>query len=166
MSYRDGPHVRPTRLVGFAGLVLIAAVLVTVSAAQATIVIGQSIAGVKLGDSTAQVKQILGKPTKNELGSFFYSGLRINIEHGKVAGILSFSKKQKTSKGITFGSSQTQLKRAYPQAKCEAGPYGPRSLFCAVVARLHGKESFTGFLFQTAATGVGEIELAYGNGKS
>ena len=63
-----------------------------------------------------------------------------------------------------MGSSRAQLKRAYPQAKCAEGPYGPKSLYCAVLAHFHGRKSFTSFLFGTAKGGVVEIELGYGVG--
>jgi hypothetical protein len=113
------------------------------------------------------VAALLGPPTSNENNSLFYPssiGLRIGMNAGRVDDVLSFSKKQKTSKGITIGSSRARVKSAYPQAKCAEGPYGPKSLYCAVVVRLHGRKSFTSFLFGTATGGVEEIELGYGVG--
>ncbi|HEV3070443.1 MAG TPA: hypothetical protein VGY76_03335 [Solirubrobacteraceae bacterium] len=91
-------------------------------------------------------------------------GLHFSMTNGRVSDVLSFSKKQKTSKGITIGSSRARMKSAYPQAKCAEGPYGPRSLYCAVLAHFHGRRSFTSFLFGTATGGVVEIELGYGVG--
>lgn len=143
--------------------------------AQANIVIGQSIAGVKLGDSEAQMTTVLGPPTRKESAgpaypgvvNIFYPssvGLHFTMTNGRVFGMLLFSKKQRTSKGITIGSSRAQMKKAYPHAKCAEGPYGPKSLYCAVLARFHGHKSFTSFLFQTATGGVVEIELGYGVG--
>ncbi len=149
------------------GLLVAASALAAASVASAKIVEGQSIAGVKLGDSKAQVKQVLGTPSKTDPNDFFYPtsvGLRINFKGGRVDGILSFSKKQKTAKGITIGSSASKLKRAYPQAKCSAGPYGPSSLYCVLKSRSHGQPSYTGFLFETTTGGVAEIELGYGGG--
>jgi hypothetical protein len=150
-------------------------VLALAPVAQANIVIGQSIAGVKLGDSEAQVTAVLGPPTSKESAGPAYPGivniyyptsvgLHFTMQSGRVFGVLSFSKKQKTSKGITIGSSRAQMKRAYPKAKCAEGPYGPKSLYCAVLARFHGRKSFTSFLFGTAKGGVVEIELGYGVG--
>jgi hypothetical protein len=143
--------------------------------AQANIVIGQSIAGVKLGDSEAQVTALLGPAASKESAGPAYPGivnlrypttvgLTVTLKAGRVYGILSFSKKQKTSKGITIGSSRAQMKKAYPHAKCLEGPYGPKSLYCAVLARFHGRKSFTSFLFQTATGGAVEIETGYGVG--
>ncbi len=168
--------VRRSSLAVVASLLLSAGVLAIAPSALASIVIGQSIAGVKLGASEAQVTAVLGAPTSKENAGPAYPnvvnlvypssvGLHISLEAGKVNDVLSFSKKQKTSKGITIGSSRAQLKRAYPQAKCAEGPYGPKSLYCAVLAHTHGRKSFTSFLFGGKANGgVEEIELGYGVG--
>jgi hypothetical protein len=159
--------VRRSSLATTLGLLLAAGVLAVAPSALASVVIGQSIAGVKLGDSEAQVRQVLGAPSSNLDGSFLYPtsvGLRIAFRHGRVSGVLSFSKKQRTSKGITIGSSRAHVKSAYPQATCLEGPTGPQSLYCAVVVRLHGRKSYTSFLFGTATGGVDEIELGYGSG--
>jgi hypothetical protein len=149
--------------------------MVAAPAALANIVIGQSIAGVQLGASEAQMTAILGPPMSKESAGPLYPGvvniyyptsvgLHFSMTNGRVSGALIFSKKQKTNKGIGMGSSRAQLKRAYPKAKCLEGPYGPKSLYCAVLARFHGRKSFTSFLFQTATGGVVEIELGYGVG--
>lgn len=143
-------------------------VLVVAPIALANVVIGQSIAGVKLGDSKAQVKKVLGSPSSSSATSFVYPtkiGLRVSFQHGQVSGVLSFSKKQKTAKGITVGSSTAALKSAYPQATCSEGPYGPSSLYCVMTARFHGRQSYTSFLVGMSGT-VEEIELGYGNGLS
>jgi hypothetical protein len=152
-----------------------AGIMVGAPSALASIVIGQSIAGVKLGDSEAQVTAVLGAPERKESAGSAYPGvvnlyyptsvgLHFSVTNGRVFGVLDFSKKQKTNKGIGMGSSRAQMKRAYPQAKCAEGPYGPKSLYCAVLARFHGRKSFTSFLFGTAKGDVTEIELGYGVG--
>ncbi len=156
-------------------LVLSCAGIVAAPSALANIVIGQSIAGVKLGDSEAQVTAVLGAPERKESAGPAYPGvvniyyptsvgLHFTMTKGRVSGALIFSKKQKTNKGVGMGSSRAQLKRAYPQAKCAEGPYGPQSLYCAVLAHFHGRKSFTSFLFGTAKGDVTEIELGYGVG--
>lgn len=152
---------RLTRLTGAVALIGTAA-LVAPPIASAKIVDGQSIAGVKLGDTTAQVEQVLGPPEKAELSGLFYPakfGLRLHLTGGHVDAMLSISKKQKTLKGITIGSSRSKMKAAYPQAKCEAGPYGPSSLYCTVKSHYHGKATYTSFLFGTAT--LTEIEVGY-----
>jgi len=168
--------VRRSSLAVVASLLLSVGVLAIAPSALASIVIGQSIAGVKLGASEAQVTAVLGAPERKESAGPAYPGvvniyyptsvgLHFSMTNGRVFGVLDFSKKQKTSKGIGMGSSRAQLKRAYPQAKCAEGPYGPQSLYCAVLARFHGRKSFTSFLFGGKANGgVEEIELGYGVG--
>jgi hypothetical protein len=160
-------NVRRSSIVAVLGLLLTAGVLAAAPAALANIVIGQSIAGVKLSATKAQVKKVLGPPTSSDPTNFFYPtsvGLRINFKSGRVGAILSFSKKQKTAKGITIGSSRARLKSAYPKAKCSEGPFGPNSLYCAVTAHYRGRKSFTSFLFETTTGGVVEIELGFGGG--
>ena len=166
---------RSISVVAVLGLLSSAAIMAVAPSALASIVIGQSIAGVKLGDSEAQVTAVLGSPASKENAGPAYPGvvniyyptsvgLHFSMTNGRVSGVLAFSKKQKTSKGIGMGSSRAQLKRAYPKAKCAEGPYGPRSLYCAVLAHFHGRRSFTSFLFGTATGGVVEMELGYGVG--
>jgi len=140
---------------------------VLAASAGATIVIGQSMGGVKLGDTPAQVKQALGKPSSSNSTDLLYPsrvGLRVTLKGGHVDGVLSVSKKQKTTKGITIGSSRSAVKAAYPSASCVEGPLGPSSLYCAVTARIGSRKSYTSFLFETASGGVSEIELGYGSG--
>ncbi len=179
-THKNGHRSAGTSLGARRGLLSVAAVamlaLALAPVAQANIVIGQSIAGVKLGDSEAQVTAVLGPPASKESAGPAYPGvvniyyptsvgLHFTMTNGRVSGALIFSKKQKTNKGIGMGSSRAQLKRAYPQAKCAEGPYGPKSLYCAVLARFHGRKSFTSFLFGgKAKSGVEEIELGYGVG--
>lgn len=160
-------NVRRSSMAGRLALILSVVLMTIAPAALATVVIGQSIAGVKLGDSKAQVKKTLGKPSRTDPSDFFYptsAGLRVHFKGGRVDGILSTSKKQKTSKGITIGSSSGAVKAAYPSAKCSTGPLGGSSLYCVVSAHYKGKASYTSFLVESATSGVIEIELGYGSG--
>lgn len=152
------------RLLGPVAVIGVLAGSGLVPAASANIVIGQSIGGVKLGDSKAELRQAFGKPQKVQFGEYFYATSRISFRNGDVEGMLWFSKEQKTAKGITIGSSRAQLKSAYPSANCLQGPYGPGSLYCAVTGHMQGRKSYTSFLFGRATGGVEEIELGYGNG--
>lgn len=167
--------MRRSSLAATLGVVLSTGLLAFAPSALASIVIGQSIAGVKLGASEAQVTAVLGPPERKESAGAAYPGvvniyyptsvgLHFTMTNGRVFGVLDFSKKQKTNKGITIGSSRARMKRAYPKAKCAEGPYGPKSLYCEVLTRFHGRKSFTSFLFGTATGGVVEIELGYGVG--
>jgi hypothetical protein len=98
-------------------------VLVAAPAAQAKILLGQSIDGIKLGEREAQVTARLGAPSfkmpNSEGASWGYpKGLegRIGFDHsGRVNGMWTASRHQKTNKGIGPGSSLVQLHKAYPQ---------------------------------------------------
>jgi ABC-type amino acid transport system permease subunit len=57
------------------GLLSSAAIMAVAPSALASIVIGQSIAGVKLGNSEAQVTAVLGPPTSKESAGPAYPGM-------------------------------------------------------------------------------------------
>jgi len=142
-------------------LVLVGAAAFT-PAASASIVVGKSIDGVKLGDTQARVLQVLGQPDSREHGWDYLRGLegRVSFDsHKRVGGIWTGSRQQKTSKGIGPGSSLAKLKRAYPRIRCETGPFGPQSLMCVIRSRLHGRKVETSFPFFTEAMGVREVDL-------
>ena len=155
-----------SKVVAVLSLMLTAGALAAAPTALANIVIGQSVAGVQLGATKAQAMAALRGQTHEQpavLGAeLFYSGfLRIHFTSGRVDKLLLYSKKQKTSKGITIGSSRAQLKSAYPQAKCEEGTT-PVYLYCVMAGHAKGRKSYTGFLFE-ATGGVVEIELGFGS---
>jgi len=146
---------------------LIAAMLLAggASTAAASIVVGQSVAGVKLGATTAQVKKTLGPP-ETPLGTeFFYPSpihLRISFKHGHVQQILSYSKRQRAN-GVAVGSDRAALQHAYPKARCVEGPLAPPYLYCVVGAHVQGRPSYTGFLFEHPDGPVVEVETGFGS---
>lgn len=142
--------------------------LLIANAAQASIVTGQSIAGVQLGATETQVKAALRGQTHEQPALFhselFYNEfLRIFFKRGQVDKVLSYSNKQKTTQGITIGSTQTQIKSAYPKAVCEEG-HNPVYFYCVLAGHAQGRKSYTGFLLEETG-GVVEIELGYGSVK-
>jgi hypothetical protein len=105
------------------------------SAGTGTIVPGQSIDGVKLGDTEAQVEQVLGRPEGQEAsgsesllgyekGSPFDGVVALNAQ-GKVIDLQTNTSRFKTGKGIHVGSPLKAVHKAYPQAKKGATPLGP-----------------------------------------
>ena len=117
---------------------LLAALSLAVAApsANATIVIGQSVAGVQLSATRAQVNRKLGPPVSHIGPELLYPesvGLRVRFKHGRVVKILSYLQRQQTSGGITIGSRRAQLARFYPHAKCQEG-HSPAYLYCVVAA--------------------------------
>jgi hypothetical protein len=155
------------RLLGPVAVIgVLAGIMSIAPAAEAKIVTGQSVAGVQLGATKAQAEAALRGETHGQplvLGAeLFYSDfLRAHFKSGQVDKLLSYSNKQKTAQGITIGSSRTQLKSAYPQAKCAEGS-NPAYLYCVLAGHAQGRKSYTGFLFE-ATGGVVEIELGYGS---
>lgn len=136
--------------------------LLAAPTALATIVLGQSVAGVKLGDTKAQVHHLLGEEDGRTNTVFYYRGRGINVffKAGRVSGFqVETNDGQKTTKGIAVGSSRAQVQAAYPQAKCEPEANVPESLYCTITTHYRGKVSYTGFKSPAPAYGVIEIEV-------
>jgi hypothetical protein len=135
--------------------------------ADANIVVGQSVAGVKLGDTATQVRAALRGQSPEHPALFhdelFYNEfLRISFKQGHVDKVLSYSKHQRTTKGITIGSTQAKVRSAYPPAKCVEGKT-PSYVYCVVGSRFQGRRSYTGFLSESPTGGAVEIELGFGS---
>ena len=150
------------------GLLLIVGLLASI--AQAKIVIGQSVAGVKLGDSQAQVQQQLGTPAytmpepKNGIQWGFPAVFMGRVSFDAtlhVRGMWTASKRQKTNKGIGPGSSLAQVRKAYPKIKCMTGPFGPKSLICVLKSKYQGRTVETAFPFFYRTAGAREVDIGF-----
>lgn len=168
---------------------VLAGLMVAAPAALATIVVGQGIAGVKLGDSEAQVKQVLGKPssicstcnssTPNEwwyntgrIGRNFFGPIDFDST-GHVMGMFTGSGSQMTSKGIhpelhgpklivrKRGSSLAEVRRAYPHVMCDAPPKSQGYAMCQLTSHYLGRKVITTFTIQSTRTGVDAIEIDF-----
>jgi hypothetical protein len=163
--------VRRAQLVALLSLMLTACALLAAPGALANIVIGQSIAGLKLGSSEAQVIEVLGSPTLKQppdyQGNVEWNYAKLPLEgalgltHGKLTGMWTSSKRQKTSKGIGVGASVAQVRKAYPTAKCSTGPFGPKSLICQLKAKYRGRVVETTFPFYTRSMGAREVDIDF-----
>jgi hypothetical protein len=164
------PAVRPSLRACCTAFAAVAAVGLLASAtAQASIVVGKSIDGIKLGETEAQVTQALGVPAyKTPEGSETSWGYpktlegRVGFKSGHVVGMWTASKSQKTNKGIGPGSKVAAVKRAYPAAKCSAGPFGPQSLICTLKSKYHGRTVETTFPFFSRSAGAREVDVDFG----
>ena len=162
---------RRSKLVVVLSLMLTAGVLAVAPTALANIVIGQSIAGLKLGASEAQIIKILGQPTLKQSpdyqGNVEWNYAKppllgaLGLTHGRLNGLWTSSKRQKTSKGIGVGSSVAQVRRAYPKAKCSTGPFGPNSLICVLKLTYEGRVVETAFPFYTRSMGAREVDIDF-----
>ena len=153
-------------------LLLVTASLATASGAWASIVVGQGIAGLKLGDTEAQVAGALGAPTlqqtPNSQGEVEWNYAKlplagaVGFANGELVGMWTSSKAQKTSKGVGVGSSLSKVKQAYPGIKCSTGPFGPKSVVCTLRSTYKGRRVETVFPFFTRSMGAREVDIDFG----
>ncbi len=142
------------------------------STASANIIVGQSIGGVKLGMTQAEVEAVTGPPGFKEPPDFEgriawkypagFDGVVGFDRELRVDAMWTDSKLQKTSKGIGAFSSYAKFRKAYPKLKCGPGPWIPKkSLDCQIKGTFEGKPVVTSILFYTRAEGVREVDLEY-----
>jgi len=123
---------------------------------------------VTIGETEAQVRDALGRPLAQRDGEWQYGklpiGLIITFKHKDVADVWTPRSEYKTSKGISVASSPTQVKAAYPQAKCTlgagpgAGP-GEESEACILKSKYHGHMVETAFEWRNKEKSMEEISI-------
>jgi outer membrane protein assembly factor BamE (lipoprotein component of BamABCDE complex) len=159
----------PVRRLSVALACAAAACLLTAPAGQAKIVVGKSVAGVKLGMTKKKVRKALGKPdevSKINAGAWNYTKpkLRVGFRKGRVNVLLTWDRKQKTGKGIGMGSTVEQVQAAYPDADCVLDPnVAPYIPICFIAKRYRGKKSETYFRFDTPDGKVTEMSTHFGS---
>jgi hypothetical protein len=108
-------------------LVACLAALAWAGAASALIVPQQSIAGIALNMTRAQVRAAKGDPISVEHGTndfgpytvFRYGRLRVTFQgNAGATGVFTTRPGQHTAKGIHVGSTQAELAAAYPHLRC------------------------------------------------
>jgi hypothetical protein len=158
----------PSRAAGLA----LAGVLALPATAAAAIAPGHGVAGVKLGDSTARVTAVLGKPVsvqKYKGGQSWFWGkgpvdwvtMRVRGRSTTVRGIETWDSKQRTAGGIGVGSSMTALRKAYPHLTCKNGWLGHPYSSCWILTAVAGKKIPTNFVLMkgkpVSTIDIGEI---------
>ncbi len=108
--------------------------LVLTASAGARLVPQRGMAGVQLGMSQTEVRDILGKPLAvlrqhNEFGPFteyrYPFLLRVVFQGNEsVTAIESRGRKERTARGAGVGSSRSELRRSVPDLRCEGGVQG------------------------------------------
>jgi hypothetical protein len=164
-----GTGTRRRGLMSLAAGFMVVLTLAGGTPASARVVMGQGIAGVQLGMTTEQVARVLGAQRGQRCGrgcvNWKYPTLPlygvVGFKDGQVSGMWTASPRQKTSKGIGVGSSEAAIKRAYPSARCETGPYGPESRICTVFGRYRGRRVLTHFPIYASASGVREVGVYF-----
>jgi len=150
-------------------LIALAALAVLAPAADAKLVVQESLAGVKLGMKAAEVRDVLGEPKhvdypKNDIQGtvkhmdygltdvYLYRG-----EKGTVYTVTTTSRRQRTDKGIGVGSTESALRKAIPRAKCMSfGDFRD----CTVGKQTAGQK-VTAFVISPSTMKVKRITLGY-----
>jgi hypothetical protein len=170
---RMGKGMDFRRVIGLGVIIsTLAGTAILAPAALAKIVVGEGIAGVKLGMTQLEVEKAIGPPGFKEPPDFqgltswkYPKGFEgvVGFDHQlHVNGMWTDSKRQKTSKGIGPFSSYAKFRKAYPKLKCGPGPWIPKkSLDCEIKGQFQGKRVVTSILFYTKALGVREIDINY-----
>jgi hypothetical protein len=150
-------------------------------AANATVVPGQSIAGVKLGDTERQVAKLFPHPSCAKCFSanvdWLYLGnspvLGADFKNHRLIEVTTVSTSQSTPGGLhanggggdkpeSGGSSLAELKAAYSKVECfEEQSFGFAT--CRLKGHDHGRRSYTLFQFYTTQGGLARIKIGYGN---
>jgi hypothetical protein len=114
------------------------------------IVVGEGMAGVRLGESKQSVAAVLGKPNAIVPPYWDYNrGLegRVAVEHNRVTDIWTRSPTQRTANGVGPGVSMPSLRRAYRAIRCHTGRHSPGAM-CVLRARRHGTVVETDFMVE------------------
>jgi hypothetical protein len=141
------------------------ALTASAKSANTLIVVNKGIGGVDIGQTARQVQREAGKPTSKSTAakSWYYDTTppyaQVGFGNNKRVNLISpNSTRDKTSKGIGEGSSEAQVRAAYPNAICDPqpGPGGTRDLSCGITKKLSGGKTVeTSFTFSTLDGGGG-----------
>jgi hypothetical protein len=144
------------RACAIGAMVLVAGGIVSATAS-AEIIPGVGIGGLKLGDSSARVTALFGKPGVLQKNggeqNWLYApatpvdwvAVRVKGKRKTTQGIETESRKQRTSKGIGPGSSLSALKNAYPELTCKTLALTVKFLSCWILTPIHGLKVATNF---------------------
>lgn len=156
------------------GIVLVIAALLCAAVAAAKVVPGQSIAGVKLGDTKAQVEKILGKPdpegtgTHDGITSLLYDdghkwfsdhATSVTIVHNRVTMVFTTSLTQRGGLGV--GVKEPKLKATYPKLKCKPRDPGDSLTYCTLNSTLAGRGVSTLWVLQSPTQGAESVTVQY-----
>jgi hypothetical protein len=96
------------------------AALILAGGAGATIVPQRSMSGIALGMTPAQVHARLGRPVGKAPGRWHYARQWVAFRGRRVVAITIFHSSERTRNGIGLGSSERQVRAAFPNAVCTA----------------------------------------------
>jgi hypothetical protein len=91
--------------------------------------VDHGIAGARIGNTRAQVRAALGKPTtiktgSNDFGAFtefrYAGGVRVTFQgNAKVTAVSTTGRGDRTARGVGVGSTERTVRRRVPGVKCE-----------------------------------------------
>lgn len=141
------------------------AALVAAGAADARIRVGESIGGVRLGMTRAQVERVLGKPLGSDRERAAFGAETLTLYFGfaaydvefrgrdgqlRVSRVATGLRSEKTPEGISVGSSEVDLLKRYADVVCTK-PQPRRTR----------RGTFFGFEPRTCAIRNGSVETAF-----
>jgi hypothetical protein len=145
-------------------LLAFVALMVAAPAAEARIVVGKGIAGVRLEMSKGQVRRVVGRPSRirhlsSELGpsnEFVYRARKLRVTFfagNRVTAISTTSAGQRTDSGVGVGSTRAQLLAGVPHVHCSGR-------ICQVGRSLPGRR-VTAFSLNHARTKVVRVLIGF-----
>lgn len=121
--------MRHARRLGLAGAAAALAALSLPAAAPALVQIDKGIAGVRLGNTVAQVHAALGRPARvangaNDFGRFrqetYRGGIVVFFQGARsVTSVVTTGLGDRTAKGIGIGSTEAAVRANVPGVRCE-----------------------------------------------
>jgi hypothetical protein len=109
----------------------LAALLAAAPSAHALIQVDRGIAGARLGNTQAEVRAALGRPSRvvrgrNDFGRFVVfryrsAGIRVTFQGGnEVSAVTATGRGDRTSRGVGVGSPEATVERRVAGVRCEA----------------------------------------------
>jgi hypothetical protein len=142
--------------------VMLAGSLAFCAAAQARVVVDQSIGGARLGMTHAQVARILGKGTLAPGGGSQYEyrhgSYQVIFTAGRASSVETFDRDQRTSNGLGVGASLAQVRAREPGLHCGSSD-GERDCYLGTIKRGH---RFTDFFFENGTSSMTAVIVGEG----
>jgi hypothetical protein len=96
------------------------AALTLAATATATIKPARGMSGIALGMTAAEVQSKLGRPIGRAAGRWYYARVWISFRNRRVVEVTTTRSTEKLANGLGVDSSEAQIRRAFPKAKCGA----------------------------------------------